>query len=160
LNVLAATKGLAHTSSTPGRTQAINFFRVEDRWCFVDLPGYGFARAPLAMVESWKGLAESYLKDRAVLALCVILLDARRGWLPKDLDLKQWLEIHKRRYTVVATKFDKLKSQKERQQGLNGILRHCGASPWMHAKPITFSAVTGQGVREIWQAISTILKRT
>lgn len=156
LNSLVATRGLARTSSTPGRTQAINFFEIEGRWCFVDLPGYGFAKAPLDLVRSWKGLVESYLAHRLPLALCMILLDARRGWMEKDLNLKQWLEVHRRRYMVIATKFDKLKTQKERQRALAGIREHCNGASWLFGEPIAFSAVTGQGVREIWQAISKI----
>ncbi len=152
LNVLAGVKGLAHTSATPGRTQGINFFRVQDQWCFVDLPGYGYARVPLEIKDSWKALIEAYLGNRQKLELCFLLLDARRGWMDKDLELCRWLESHGRRYIVIATKFDKLKTQKERhhvaQMGGRGA----------DAAPIPFSAVTGQGVREIWQAIMKIQK--
>ena len=84
LNALAATRCLAHTSAIPGRTQAINFFRVRRQWCFVDLPGYGYARVPLELAASWKRLIESYLVHRRALRLCLVLLDARRGWMEKD----------------------------------------------------------------------------
>lgn len=148
LNALAKKKGLAHTSSTPGRTQSINFFRVAGKWMFVDLPGYGYARVPKAITSSWKGMIESYLQDRQALELCFIILDARRGWMEMDLDLRQWLEGHGRRYAVIATKFDKLRTQQERNACV-ARLRHGGA-----VDVISFSAVTGQGVREIWQTIS------
>jgi len=148
LNTLTGQKGLAHTSSTPGRTQCINFFRVEDRWCFVDLPGYGYARAPRELVDSWKVLAEGYLGHRENLELCIILVDARRGWMEKDLELRRWLEARGRRFIVAATKFDKLKTQKERHHQLAGLRET--SSP---TELIPFSAVTGQGVRELWQAI-------
>jgi len=151
LNTLTGQKGLARTSSTPGRTQSINFFRVEDRWCFVDLPGYGYARAPRELAESWKHLVEEYLGHRESLELCIVLVDARRGWMEKDLELRRWLEARGRRYIVVATKFDKLKTQKERHHQLAGLRE---SSP--STELIPFSAVTGQGVRELWQAISKI----
>ena len=148
LNTLVGKKGLAHTSSTPGRTQAINFFRVAEKWMFVDLPGYGYARVPKEITRSWKPLIEDYLRNRQALALSFVLLDARRGWMEMDLDLRQWLEGHNRQYAVIATKFDKLKTQKERHASLAN-LKQFGE---VHIIP--FSAVTGQGVREIWQTIS------
>jgi GTP-binding protein len=148
LNALAGIGKLAHTSATPGRTQTINFFRVGDRWCFVDLPGYGYAKAPPEVVRQWKPLVDSYLGHREGLQLCLLLLDSRRGWMEKDLELSQWLDLHDRRYLVVATKFDKL-NRKQQHKALDGIRKHGPA-----AGPVPFSAVTGQGVREIWQAIS------
>jgi GTP-binding protein len=148
LNALTGKKGLARTSSTPGRTQAINFFRIEDQWCFVDLPGYGYAKVPAVVKQSWKSLAEGYLNQRQALRLSFLLLDARHGWKEKDLELKRWLESLGRRYLVIATKFDKL-NQKERHRMLAAIEANCPMDP-----PVPFSAVTGQGVREIWQAIS------
>jgi GTP-binding protein len=148
LNALTGKKGLARTSSTPGRTQAINFFRIQDQWCFVDLPGYGYAKVPKAVQQSWKSLAESYLGRRRNLVLSCLLLDARHGWKEKDLELRQWLEALGRRFLVIATKFDKL-NQKERLRMLAAIQQNCSGAP-----PVPFSAVTGQGVREIWQAIS------
>jgi GTP-binding protein len=150
LNVLAGIEGLAHTSSTPGRTQTINFFRVGDDWCFVDLPGYGYARVPLEARRAWKPLVEQYLAKRRSLALCILLVDARRGWMEKDLELRRWLEFHKRPFQVVATKFDKL-NRNEQQKALAGLRVQCAEED-----PVAFSAVTGQGVRQIWQAISKI----
>ena len=155
LNALAGTKGLAHTSSTPGRTQAVNFFRVADRWCFVDLPGYGYARVPVETKRSWKALIESYLQSRKTLALCFLLLDARRGWMDKDTELRKWLELHNRRYLIIATKFDKLKTRMEQQKVLAALGKGLGISA-----PVPFSAITGQGVREIWQTIQTIRVHT
>ena len=144
LNALVGAGGLAHISSRPGCTQWINFYQV-DAFRFVDLPGYGFAKLPPEKSRHWKELIERYLLHRP--ALAVLLLDARRGWMEKDVELREWLEFHDQPYIVAATKFDKLKSQKERQhcrnalrQGYAGELLEC-------------SAVTGRGVRELWQAI-------
>ena len=151
LNCLTGRKGLAFTSARPGCTQLINFYRVGGQFHFVDLPGYGYARVPKEITFQWKELIEQYLLRRASLQLCFLILDARRGWMEKDLELKQWLEFHNRRYLVIATKTDKLKSHNDQRQGIAAIRSQ---SPM--AEPLPFSAVTGRGAREIWQAISTI----
>lgn len=153
LNTLTGQRALAFSSSTPGRTQAVNFFRVDGRWMFVDLPGYGYARAPMPLVASWKGVIDSYLRDREVLALCILLVDARRAWMQPDLELKSWLEYHRRPYLVVATKVDKL-NQKEKNASQKAFREHYPAGD-----VIWFSSPTGQGVKEIWQAIWKIQSR-
>jgi GTP-binding protein len=150
LNALAGRKGLAFTSNTPGRTQTINFYRIDGAFYLVDLPGYGYARVPMGFQREWKKLIEQYLENRETLRLSCLILDARRGWMDKDLDLKRWLDDHGRQYVVIATKIDKL-NQSEEQRGLRAI-REEGV------EPMPFSATTGRGVREIWQAIATTLQ--
>ena len=145
INAIAGQKGLAFTSNTPGRTQSINFYRIDGRLYFVDLPGYGYAKVPLAYKQEWARLIENYLSERRTLKLSFLILDARRGWMDEDLDLKAWLEANNHPYLVVASKIDKL-NQSEQSQSLKGIRQY--------AEPLPFSAVTGRGVREIWQAIS------
>src|SRR5579862_3678440 len=98
INALVGRKGLAFTSSTPGRTQTINFYRVGGAFYFVDLPGYGYARAPKDRAREWYRLIEHYLSERKSLDLCFLILDVRRGWMEPDLELKRWLEFHHRRY--------------------------------------------------------------
>ena len=146
INALTGLKGLAFTSNTPGRTQTINFYRVDGKLLFVDLPGYGYARVPKAITDDWKNLIERYLVERTELELAFLVLDARRGWMEKDLDLKAWLEHHRQQYLVIVTKMDKL-NQSEQRRGLAQIAQ-------VYPEPIPFSATTGRGVREIWQAIS------
>jgi GTP-binding protein len=146
INALVGQRKLAHTSNTPGRTQSINFYRIEDKLHFVDLPGYGYAKVPRGAQDEWAVLINHYLEQRSSLSLSLLILDARRGWMPKDLELKAWLEERKRPYLVVASKIDKL-NQAEQQRGLKAIRQY--------AEPLPFSAVTGRGVREIWQAITT-----
>jgi len=145
INALAGTRGLAFTSNTPGRTQSINFYRVDGNLYFVDLPGYGYARVPLDTKSEWAKLIEFYLQERRTLKLSFLILDARRGWMDKDLELKHWLDSRNHPYVVVASKIDKL-NQTEQRRGLEAIRQH--------AEPLPFSAVTGRGVREIWQAIT------
>jgi GTP-binding protein len=151
LNCLTGRKKLAFTSAKPGCTQLVNFYRIGDQFHFVDLPGYGYARVPKEVVVQWKQLIEQYLLHRRSLQLCFLILDARRGWMEKDLELKQWLEFHSRRYLVIATKTDKLKSQSDQRQGIAAIRSQ---SPG--AEPLPFSAVSCRGAREIWQAIKNI----
>jgi GTP-binding protein len=151
INALTGRKGLAFTSNTPGRTQTINFYRINGAAYFVDLPGYGYARAPKELARQWQDLMESYLLTRQTLGLSFLILDARRGWMDQDLELKQWLEFHNRRYQVIVTKTDKL-NQSEQKQGLALIRKE-------NVEPLSFSAPTGRGVREIWQVISKTLQR-
>jgi GTP-binding protein len=146
INALVGQKKLAFTSNKPGCTQAINFYRVGGSRHFVDLPGYGFARVPEEIRLEWKKLIESYLLGRQALELSVLVLDARRGWMEKDLDLKRWLEVHQKPFLVVATKMDKL-NQSEKQRSLAQLRKGVD-------EPMLCSAQTGRGVREIWQAIT------
>jgi GTP-binding protein len=150
INCLTGHRGLAFTSNTPGRTQTLNFYRIDGRFYFVDLPGYGYARAPRQFALEWKNLIERYLQERETLKLSCLILDARRGWMDKDLDLKRWLEHHGRPYVVVTTKIDKL-NQSEQERGLRAIRKE-------GVEPLPFSALTGRGVREIWQAITTTIQ--
>jgi GTP-binding protein len=147
INALLGQKGLAFTSNKPGCTQAINFYRVDGSYYFVDLPGYGYARVSKDQTLQWKKLIESYLLERKVLELSVLVLDSRRGWMERDLDLKRWLEVHRKPYLVVATKVDKL-NQSERHRSVASLGNDAGA-PVMSC-----SASTGRGMREIWQAIT------
>lgn len=147
LNAIVGNKRLAFTSSTPGRTQTVNYFRVGEEFVFVDLPGYGFAKAPRSVADAWRKMIESYLLQPDSPALAVVLIDSRRGWMEKDLQLKEWLEFHRKPYLVVATKADKL-NQKERQESRKAI-----RAEYAEGELIWFSAVTGQGVKEVWQAI-------
>jgi GTP-binding protein len=151
LNALVRQPGLAFVSSKPGCTQLINFYRIEEDLHFVDLPGYGYAQVPLEERARWKGLIESYLLRRQNLALSFLLVDARRGWLEPDLELKHWLEFHNRRYQVIVTKIDKLKSNNQLKAGLAEVQKEV---PDQQLLP--FSAADGRGVREIWQTISKI----
>ena len=105
-----------------------------------------YARVPPAHLLEWKKLIDAYLQERETLKLSCLILDARRGWMEKDLDLKRWLEHHGRPYLVVATKTDKL-NQSELEHGMRAIRKE-------GVEGLPFSALNGRGVREIWQAIT------
>ena len=152
LNCLTGKTGLAFTSAKPGCTQLVNFYRVNGQFHFVDLPGYGYARVPKDITAQWKQLIEQYLLHRRSLELCFLILDSRRGWMEKDLELRQWLEFHNRRYQVIATKTDKLRTQKEQRRQEAAIRSHST----LDCEPLPFSAIQCRGVREIWQAIQKI----
>lgn len=150
INKLTGQTKLAFTSSRPGCTRLINFYQYGEDLRLVDLPGYGFAAGPVEDKIAWKALIDSYLQYRQQLLLVVLVLDSRRGWTERDLQMKEWLEHQKKNYLVVATKVDKL-NQKEYQSGIAALRKEMGG-----VDPIPFSALNGRGVREIWQAITKI----
>ncbi len=154
INSLVNRKNLARTSSTPGRTQLINFFRVNDSVSFVDLPGYGYARVPVGVRETWKPMVESYLQTRREICLVILILDARRGASPEDLALLDWLDYHGIRSVIVLTKADKL-SQIERARQKRALAE----IPLLAGKAFAFfSAATGEGKDELWSLIQKNLR--
>ncbi len=149
INTLVNRRNLARTSSEPGRTQTLNFFRVNGKLSLVDLPGYGYARAPMEVRKAWKPMVESYLQTREEIFLVILILDARRGASPDDLTLLDWLDYHEIPSLIVLTKADKL-SQFERARQKKAL----AAIPLLSKKPICFfSALTGEGKEELWRMI-------
>lgn len=112
LNALTGRKSIARTSVTPGRTQELNFFEVGEPTVLrlVDMPGYGFAKAPLKVVESWRRLVRDYLRGRVVLKRTLVLVDARHGIKPVDEEMMRMLDEAAVVYRLVLTKADKLKA--------------------------------------------------
>lgn len=108
LNSLVARKGLAKTSATPGKTQQINFFKINDRFHFVDLPGYGYAKVSKTERDAWVRLIESYLRTRDQLRLVVSLSDIRHEPTALDIDMFRWLDAIGRPFVIVLTKYDKV----------------------------------------------------
>ena len=149
INVLVNRKNLAKTSSSPGRTQVINFFRVNGSLSLVDLPGYGYAKVSLEVRETWKPMVESYLQTRHDIRLVILIVDARRGASPDDLALLDWLDYHRIPSLIVLTKADKL-SQIERARQKKAL----GQQPLLAGKTLSFfSAVTGEGKEDLWKMI-------
>jgi GTP-binding protein len=147
VNRLVARRNLARTSSTPGKTQSINFYRLNGSFFLVDLPGYGYAKASRAAARQWGRLIEQYLQDRPCIVLVIHLVDARIPPTQRDLDLAAWIDRHRLRRALVATKIDKL-SGSQRVRHLEAISRALGGLP-----VIGSSAVTGAGFGEIWQRV-------
>src|SRR5215510_4006305 len=114
INSLLGTHGLARTSSTPGRTQLINFFLINDAFYFVDLPGYGYARVPTEIKRNWGPMIEKYLATRPNLVLSILITDSRHEPSKLDLLMKDWLIERGRPFVIVATKADKLSSNQRR----------------------------------------------
>ncbi|MGY6499737.1 MAG: ribosome biogenesis GTP-binding protein YihA/YsxC [Acidimicrobiales bacterium] len=114
LNALGNRKNLAHVSKTPGRTRLLNLFELTD-WpgaALVDCPGYGYAKAPKSMQQSWQAMMERYLLERDELVMIMVLVDGEIGPTKLDVQMLDWLRAHERPHTVVATKYDKVKSSK------------------------------------------------
>jgi GTP-binding protein len=149
INTLLNRKGLVRTSATPGRTQMLNFFAINDILHFVDLPGYGFARAPKAVRERWQPMIRGYLSGRDNLRAVIWLLDARRDPSDEDLRFLDWLEEAERPTIPVVTKVDKL-SRNELARRLAAIARATGLDRDLFT---TFSSVTREGVAEVWARI-------
>src|SRR2546421_3108664 len=104
INSLLLRKGLARTSNTPGRTQSINFFLINEDFYFTDLPGYGYARVSKTMRSDWGKMAEEYLSERGELALCIQLIDSRHKPTALDIQLNEWLVFNNKRHLIVVTK--------------------------------------------------------
>jgi GTP-binding protein len=155
LNTLVNRKNLARTGSTPGRTQALNFFRVDDRFTFVDLPGYGYARVSLDVKKSWRGMVETYLRNRPNLRAVVMILDIRRDLEDDDRSLIEWLKQEGKNVLTVLTKVDKL-NRKERASRVH--MMESGLSAIVPQKPILFSAKTGEGRKELWDRLLSLSK--
>jgi GTP-binding protein len=153
INVLINRKGLARTSSTPGRTQSINFFSMGESLYLVDLPGYGFARVPMKVKKSWQGMVETYLSERSNLKAVVVILDIRRDVSSGDMDLLGWLKHYGIHAIPVLTKADKLSRQKARTRA-NVITRKL--KDLSTVAPILFSAKTKEGKEEIWDKIRLV----
>ena len=152
MNSLLGVRGLARTSSTPGRTQLLNFFVINRQFRFVDLPGYGYARAPKALQAEWSTAAEEYLAKREQLVLSIHIVDSRHEPSKQDLQLHEWLVHHQKPHLIVATKADKL-SKNELAQSLNRA-----AKIFKGADLITYSATKRHGRELLWNAIEKSLK--
>lgn len=148
INALLLRKGLARTSNTPGRTQSINFFLINEDFYFTDLPGYGYARVSKAMRADWGKMAEEYLGERHELALCIQLVDSRHKPTALDIDLNEWLVFNKKPHLIVATKADKI-SKNEVNKSTVEIAKLLPGPPI-----IPFSAQTGRGRSEVWAEIN------
>lgn len=154
MNALLGRNGLAKTSGTPGKTQTINFFDVNGRFYFVDLPGYGFAKVPLHVKNHWGRVMIAYLRDRPPLRLVAQLVDGRRKPTENDLEMLELLDEAEVATLIVATKMDKLK-RSQRRRNLDTIRHTLELDDDVLIIP--FSIVSGEGRRDLWKVIEDSL---
>lgn len=153
INALLGNKRLAKVSATPGRTQSINFFVVNQNWMFVDLPGYGFAKVPKEVQRSWQGLIESYLIGRVPLQGIILIVDIRREPQESDMQMLDFLQAHEIPVLIVATKADKL----SKNQADRAISALADGMQVERKTVIRFSSLTGQGRDELWREIYALM---
>ena len=155
INALTGRKALARASNTPGRTQEINFFTLGDERYLVDLPGYGYANAPVNVVEKWQRLLKAYLSGRANLRRAFVLIDARHGVKPVDSEIMELLDRSAVPFQAVLTKSDKVK-EKDREKVLaqvrGALARHPAAFPEL----VLTSSEKGDGIATLRAIIAGI----
>jgi GTP-binding protein len=155
INSLLGARGLARVSRQPGRTQSVNFFRVNDAFYFVDLPGYGYARVPERIRRRWASTVEGFLaRFRRRIVLAIMVIDARRGLTDLDRLMRDWLEAGTIPYVAAATKADKL-SGPARVAAERRLREELTASA---VAPILASARTGRGIAGIWRHLDEALE--
>ena len=153
INALVGRKKLARVSQTPGKTQEINFYRINDRFFVTDLPGYGFARAPEGERERWRRLVETFLETSPDLAGIVVLIDARRGLLEPDEQLLAWLARLQVPALIALTKIDKLN-----RSGRTRAARELREALGLPADQlISTSSVTGEGIDLLRESLFGLL---
>ncbi|MCR2832644.1 ribosome biogenesis GTP-binding protein YihA/YsxC [Parerythrobacter lacustris] len=154
LNALTGRKAIARASVTPGRTQELNFFEVGEPTLFrlVDMPGYGFAKAPVKVVDKWKALVNTYLRGRQVLHRTLVLVDSRHGLKDVDREMMKMLDAAAVGYRLVLTKTDKIKAsdlERVAEQTVEEARKHPAAFPELHLT----SAEKGMGIEQLRAAV-------
>lgn len=150
INGLVNRRRLARVSNTPGRTQLLNFFNVNEAFTLCDLPGYGYAKVPESVQIAWGPMVEGYLEKRETLRALLLLVDVRRDPGDMEMQLTQAASVYGRAVIPVATKLDKLTASK-RKLGLARVAKGLGLTP---RQVIGWSALTGEGLMPLWDAIS------
>ena len=156
INALTNRKGLARASNTPGRTQEINFFTLGESHYLVDLPGYGYANAPLAVVEKWQTLLKQYLSGRQSLRRAFVLIDARHGIKKVDEEILTLLDKSAVTFQCVLTKADKVKAA-EREKVLDQVRKRLSAHPAAFPEIIVTSSEKGDGLATLRAVIATLI---
>ncbi len=155
INALTGRRGLARASNTPGRTQEINFFTTTNGPYLVDLPGYGYANAPLKVVEKWQRLLKAYLSGRASLRRAFVLIDARHGVKPVDEEIMALLDSAAVTFQTVLTKADKVKD-KDREKVLAQVRTALARHPAAYPEMVLTSAEKGTGIETLRAIIAGI----
>ncbi|WP_299046619.1 ribosome biogenesis GTP-binding protein YihA/YsxC [uncultured Tateyamaria sp.] len=155
INALTGRKGLARASNTPGRTQEINYFTAGDDHYLVDLPGYGYANAPLPVVEKWQRLLKHYLSGRQTLRRAFVLIDARHGIKSVDEDILKLLDTSAVTFQCVLTKADKVKA-KDRDAVLAQVRQALSKHPAAFPEIVLTSSEKGDGIETLRAIIATL----
>ncbi len=155
INALTGRKALARASNTPGRTQEINYFTVGDHRYLVDLPGYGYAEAPVATVEKWQRLLRSYLAGRQTLRRAFVLIDMRHGIKAVDEEILTLLDRSAVTFQAVLTKADKIKSS-EHEAVLEQVRGALGRHPAAYPEIVVTSSEKGEGIETLRAIIATM----
>jgi len=153
INTLINRKRLVKTSSTPGRTQLINFFNINEKFSFVDIPGYGYAKVPASVKKNWGPMIETYITTRNMLKGVVLIMDIRRTPGPEEMNMLDWLSHYYISTILVLTKSDKLSKTKQKKQ-LAEIANTLSADK---NNLILFSAKSRQGKDEVWDAVKQLI---
>jgi len=155
INALTGRKALARASNTPGRTQEINFFALGDRRYLVDLPGYGYAEAPVAIVEKWQRLLKAYLAGRQTLRRAFVLIDTRHGVKAVDEEILTLLDRSAVTFQVVMTKADKV-SKAEREANIDQVRGALARHPAAYPEIVVTSSEKGDGIETLRAIIATL----
>ncbi len=153
INALTGTKGIARASNTPGRTQEINFFTQGPDLYLVDLPGYGYANAPLKVVEQWQKLLKRYLSGRQNLRRAFVLIDSRHGVKPVDDEIMKLLDTSAVTFQCVLTKADKVK-EKDRAKVLEQVKGALAKHPAAYPEIVLTSSEKGDGIATLRSIIA------
>ena len=150
LNCLLNRKKLAKTSQTPGKTRLINYFLINDRFYFVDIPGYGYAKVSRTEREGWGSLIETYLESTPFISMIFLLIDIRHDPNPNDCQMLDWLKHNDLPYRIILTKADKLgNNQIQNQQ--NKIAKVLDLD---RSELVATSASSGRGMKDVWKLIA------
>ena len=156
INALTGRKGLARASNTPGRTQEINFFSIPENHYLVDLPGYGYANAPIKVVEKWQNLLKQYLAGRQSLRRAFVLVDGRHGVKKVDTDIMSMLDSSAVTFQVILTKLDKIK-EKDQDRILDQVRTSLQKHPAAFPKIILTSSEKGWGIQTLRSVIAKLV---
>ncbi len=156
INALTGRKGLARASNTPGRTQEINFFSIPENHYLVDLPGYGYANAPIKIVDKWQNLLKQYLAGRQSLRRAFVLVDGRHGVKKVDTEIMSMLDSSAVTFQVVLTKLDKVK-ENDRENILDQVRASLQKHPAAFPEIILTSSEKGWGIQTLRSVIAMLV---
>lgn len=156
INSLVGRHGLVKVSKTPGKTRLLNFFDINGKTVFVDMPGYGFAKVPLSVKKTWGKMAEIYLQQRKILKAVILLLDCRRKPADDDRRLIDWFLHYQVPFILVITKIDKIPKTHRRRE-IKKVMEAISDLVGEDFRPMVYSSHTGEGKKELWRVIGEVI---